>query len=364
VESETLARQRTTTAPRVGGPRGAAPSAPGHRRSQRPLTDLPWGTRSVRLQRTGRNFVCRQAPGVRRLCTERWPALGAGSARQTGRLVAALQAIGLVLGGPAGARLAAGRRLPPRPAPRLRRVRAALVPRPPALQAMGVDEWAWRRGHRDSTLRVERATPRVVARRLERSAARAGSCVMVGPAATRADDAPRDLDPRCPVATHVARAYALSQDFLAMVRERRGHDLEAWRAEASPRGMEARARFARGLQADLAAITAGRTRAWSNGRPPPPAEAGDAPGRWAGWDRAHPAARAAGGLGTEARVPRPQGLWRPNPWTGLPRTPPGRVDARDAPRHDPALVSFTHGHGPGPPAAWKRGVGRRAHGEG
>jgi uncharacterized protein len=88
---------------------------------------------------------------------------------------------------------------------------------------------------------------------------------MVGPAAKRADDAPRYLDPRCPVATHVARAYALSQDFLAMVRERRGHDLEAWRAEASQRGIAARARFARGLQADLAAITAGRTRAWSTG---------------------------------------------------------------------------------------------------
>jgi hypothetical protein len=42
------------------------------------LTDLPGGTRSVRLQRTGRTFVCRQATGVRRMFTERWPERGAG----------------------------------------------------------------------------------------------------------------------------------------------------------------------------------------------------------------------------------------------------------------------------------------------
>jgi transposase len=63
----------------------------------------------------------------------------------------------------------------------------------------------------------------------------------------------------------VARAYALSQTFLAMVRERRGNDLEAWVAEAMDSGIEVLARFARGLQDDLSAITAGFTREWNNG---------------------------------------------------------------------------------------------------
>jgi len=50
-----------------------------------------------------------------------------------------------------------------------------------------------------------------------------------------------------------------------MVRERRGADLEAWRAEAISSGIDALARFARGLQDDLVAIHAGLTLKWSNG---------------------------------------------------------------------------------------------------
>jgi transposase len=63
----------------------------------------------------------------------------------------------------------------------------------------------------------------------------------------------------------ITRAYRLTQAFLAMVRERRGHDLEAWMAEATSSGIEEVARFARGLQDDLAAIKAGLTLAWNNG---------------------------------------------------------------------------------------------------
>jgi transposase len=63
----------------------------------------------------------------------------------------------------------------------------------------------------------------------------------------------------------IARAYRLTQGFLAMVRERRGADLEAWMAEAISSGIDALARFARGLQDDLVAIRAGLTLAWSNG---------------------------------------------------------------------------------------------------
>ena len=63
----------------------------------------------------------------------------------------------------------------------------------------------------------------------------------------------------------MARADALSQTFLAIVRERRGADLEAWITAATDSGRDALARFAQGLQEDLAAVTAGLTLAWSNG---------------------------------------------------------------------------------------------------
>jgi transposase len=63
----------------------------------------------------------------------------------------------------------------------------------------------------------------------------------------------------------IAQAYTLSQAFLALVLERRGDALEAWRTEAAASGLEALARFAQGLREDLAAITAGLTLPWSNG---------------------------------------------------------------------------------------------------
>jgi hypothetical protein len=50
---------------------------------------------------------------------------------------------------------------------------------------------------------------------------------MVGPAAKRSPDAQSYVDQLCQVAAGIARAIPLSQTFLALVRERRGHDLEA-----------------------------------------------------------------------------------------------------------------------------------------
>jgi transposase len=94
--------------------------------------------------------------------------------------------------------------------------------------------------------------------------ARAGSFAMICPAAKRSEQAQMSGDQRCHMHPSIARAYALSQAFLAMVRERRGQGLAAWMAEATSSGIEVLARFARGLQDDLTAVTAGLTLAWSN----------------------------------------------------------------------------------------------------
>jgi transposase len=170
VEQESVRLQLTATTPTAACPRCAVPSSSVHSHYQRRLTDLPWGRRAVRIQLSVRKFRCRNPACGRRIFTERVPDLAATSGRHTHRLVTALRAIGVALGGNAGARLAARLRLPTSPATVLRLVRTTPVPQPPALQAVGVDEWAWRRGHRYGTILVNLADHRVVDLLPDRSA--------------------------------------------------------------------------------------------------------------------------------------------------------------------------------------------------
>jgi transposase len=95
--------------------------------------------------------------------------------------------------------------------------------------------------------------------------ARAVSFTWVCPEAKRTQDAQLYVDQLTQAEPVIAQAYTLSQAFLALVRERRGADLEAWITEVSASGIAALARFAQGLQEDLTAITAGLTLPWSNG---------------------------------------------------------------------------------------------------
>ncbi len=95
--------------------------------------------------------------------------------------------------------------------------------------------------------------------------ARAVSFTWVCPAAKQSQDAPLYVDQLTQVDRSIAQAYTLSQALLSLVRERRGDALEAWMTEAAASGIEALARFAQGLQEDLAAVKAGLTLSWSNG---------------------------------------------------------------------------------------------------
>ena len=87
----------------------------------------------------------------------------------------------------------------------------------------------------------------------------------MSPAAKRAREAQTYLDQLCQMDAGITRAYLLTEAFLAIVRELRGRDLEAWTTAATDSGIDALVRFPRGLQEDLAAVTAGLTLPWGNG---------------------------------------------------------------------------------------------------
>src|SRR5918996_576803 len=92
VEQASVRLQLTATASTAACPLCGVPSSSIHSRYQRCLTDLPWGTRVVRIQLMVRKFLCRTPTCARRIFTERLPDLVAAYGRQTRRLATALRA--------------------------------------------------------------------------------------------------------------------------------------------------------------------------------------------------------------------------------------------------------------------------------
>ena len=126
-----------------------------HSRYTRRLADLPCFGVPVRLELTVRRFLCPSPECPRRIFAERLPGFAAKHARTTDRLRRSHEAIGYSLGGEAGSRLAALIAMPTSPDTLLRRVkRLEDVPGPPP-RVVGIDDWAWRKGHRYGTIVVD-----------------------------------------------------------------------------------------------------------------------------------------------------------------------------------------------------------------
>ena len=123
-----------------------------HSRYMRQILDLPWQGLPVRILLQTRKFFCVNERCKRKIFTERLPGTVDRYARRSSRSSESLRWLSRALGGRAGSRLARRLGLLISGKTLLRELHRQSKSRSAAPRVLGIDEWAWKKGHRYGTI--------------------------------------------------------------------------------------------------------------------------------------------------------------------------------------------------------------------
>jgi transposase len=126
-----------------------------HSRYTRTVADLPWAGFSLVLRLLTRRFFCDLSGCSRKTFAEPFGPALPSYARRTLRLTNRLRAIAFATTGQGGARLAHEMAMPISPSTLLRLMHASPPTPRPEPQAVGLDDWAWKKGRTYGTICVD-----------------------------------------------------------------------------------------------------------------------------------------------------------------------------------------------------------------
>ncbi len=139
-----------------------APATRMHSQYTRTIADLPWADVQVQLHLQVRKSFCPTADCPRVIFTERLPTLVAPYGRRTTRLATAQRHVGVALGGTVGGNLSNALQMPTSQDTLLRLVQQRALSTPATPRVVGIDDFAFRKGHTYGTILVDRELQRPI----------------------------------------------------------------------------------------------------------------------------------------------------------------------------------------------------------